>query len=308
MYASKEQIKKVIKAGVPLLLEGPTGTGKTYMLQEIANELDADLYVVDVSGELTVDTLLGQNTLIDGNVSFSAGVLAQAITNSHKRKTIFMGNELNTALPEVLTILNGVLDDQKAVTLPDAGNTRLVASDNFFFVATQNPSSGSYAGTGRLNDALLNRMIRMEVGYMNYQEEAQALSKHTKLSDSTIAQLVRLADFTRNKMDTPLSTRDLVKILRLKENGGMALRDAIKTVVLSRFSDDDYRKLYEYHSNIMQELREMDMEDKDPFEEIKKQFADIKEQERELAKQKADLRTAVRSEILSDLIAQRKDS
>ena len=296
-------IKAILKSGVPLLLEGPTGVGKTYLIQTLATEMDADLYVVDVSGELTVDTLLGRDTLTDGTVRFVSGVLTQALENSHKRKTIFMANEFNTALPEVLTVMNGILDDQRAVTLPDAGNTRVHASDQFYFVATQNPANGSYAGTQRLNDALLNRMVKVTLGYLQTSEELEALKKHTKLSDSTVLQLVRLGQWTRENMDDPLSTRDLVKILRLKEGGGLALRDAIQTVALSRYSREEYARLYEYHSNIMSELRDITGgTDTDPFEDIKRQYSELKEKQRELDVQKADLKASVRKELLNDLL------
>ena len=292
-------IKSIIKSGVPLLLEGPTGVGKTYMIMELAREQGKTLHVINVSGELTVDTILGRDTLVDGTVFWQDGTL----TNAIRKGDWVLFDELNTALPEVLTVINGLLDDSRSITLPNAEAERITAPEEFRFIATQNPSSGAYAGTARLNDALLNRMVKVNLSYLSYDEEMKALKKHTSLSDSTVLSLVKMADYTRNNMDDPLSTRDLVKILRLKEQGGLSLRDSISTVVLSRYSDDEYRKLYDCHSSIMRDIRDITGdESKDPFEDIKAQYKELKEKERALEEEKADLRSAVKRELLQELL------
>lgn len=294
------QIRQTIKANVPVLLEGRTGTGKTYTIMKLAKEAGKTLHVINVSGELTVDSILGQQTLLDGNVVWRDGTLVNAM----RKGDWVLFDELNTALPEVLTVINGVLDDSHAVTLPNSDAERVTAHEDFRFIGTQNPAGGDYVGTAKLNNALLNRMVRFTIDYMDFESEVNALREHTKLKDSTIVQLVRLAGFTRERMDEHLSTRDLVKILRLREGGGMSLKDAIATVVLTRFSQDEYRQLYEYHSTVMRELADINSGDsqKDPFEVIKERASEIRAKEREIAEQKANLRETVRKEILKDLL------
>jgi uncharacterized protein with ATP-grasp and redox domains len=292
-------ITNIIKSGVPLLLEGPTGVGKTYKIQELATKANKTLYVIDVSGELTVDSILGRETLVDGSIQWRDGTL----TNALRKGAWVMCNELNTALPEVLTVINGVLDDQRAVTLPNCDNERVVAHPDFRFIATQNPANGNYAGTARLNDALLNRMVKVVLDYLPYSEEMAVLAKHTTLADSTRLQLVKLAEYTRRNMDDPLSTRDLVKILRLREAGGLSLKDAVATVCLSRYTHEEYKKLYEYHSNVMDDINALvSKPDVDPFEDIKAQYKTLREEQAKLDAQKANLRKAVKAELLKELI------
>ena len=291
-------IKAALKGNVPLLLEGPTGVGKTYLIQDLAKAQNKTLHVINVSGELTVDAILGAKTLVDGNVQWRDGTLTRAM----RQGDWVLFDELNTALPEVLTIINGVLDDSRAVTLPNDDAERVMADPEFRFVGTQNPASGEYAGTGRLNSALLNRMIRVTMDYLDTEAEVSALKKHTKLGGNTVLQLVRLAQFTRKNFDEKLSTRDLVKILRLKEAGGLSLRDAIATVALTRFSNEEYRELYERHNTIMREISELGIGDKDPWEAIRERLAEIRKREDELAREKDDIRTSVKSEILRELL------
>lgn len=305
MRATKANIKSIIKGDVPLLLEGPTGVGKTYMIMELAKEMGKTLHVINVSGELTVDTILGSKTLVDGNISWADGTMLPPM---RKGDWILM-DELNTALPEVLTIVNGVLDDSRSVTLPNDDNERVEAHKDFRFIATQNPAGGKYAGTGRLNDALLNRMVRVTVDYMDFDDEVQAIKKHTKLSDSTCVQLVKLAQYTRNRFDSHLSTRDLVKILRLRDNGGMNLSDAVATVALSKYSDSEFSDLRSEHHSIISDIREMTgSESKDPFDALKERSDELLTKEAALAEEKANLREAVRKELLKDLLMRNESS
>lgn len=292
-----ESIKQIIKSNIPLLLEGPTGSGKTYHIMRLAEEAKTTLHVINVSGELTVDTILGHDTLKEGTVYWVDGVLTNAL---RKGEWVLM-DELNTALPEVLTVINGLLDDSRSVTLPSG--ERVTAPDTFRFICTQNPASGDYAGTQRLNDALLNRLIKIEVGYMRTSEEMEALKAHTKLSDSSILQLVKVAQYTREEMDTPLSTRDLVKTLRLKERGGMSLRDALSTVCLAKYSREEYAKLQEYHSSVINEIQSMvGSTEIDPFTRLKEWQSELEKRETQLRKEKEDLSKAVRAELLKELL------
>jgi len=292
-------IKSAIKANVPLLLEGHTGTGKTYTILELAKAQNKIVRVINVSGELTVDSILGQNTLVDGNVVWRDGVLTHAMRNGEW----VLFDELNTALPEVLTIINGVLDDTRSVTLPNADNERVEAHEEFRFIGTQNPSTGDYAGTGKLNDALLNRMVRVEFGYMRQREELAALKKHTKLADNTLIALIDIANYSRNTFDNPISTRDLVKILRLRDDGKLSVGDAIYVVLRDKYSNGDYSELYNRYSRVMTDLeRYSTNKEKDIFDDMREQFEKVQKAKNELERQKRDLRTEVKRELLKELL------
>ena len=295
-------IKSAIKANVPLLLEGHTGTGKTFTIMKLAQEQNKTLHVINVSGELTVDSILGQQTLLDGTIVWRDGVL----TNAMKRGDWVLFDEMNTALPEVLTIINGVLDDTRSITLPNADNERVEANASFRFIGTQNPSSGQYAGTGRLNDALLNRMIRVTFDYMSPTDEIEALKMHTKLKDKSNAGLVSLAHHTRtSSYDNPLSTRDLVKMLRLREHGNMSIKDATSLILRDKYSNDVYDELYNYFSEQMNALEQYsEGTNEDPLEHIQKEFKKLNELRQELVLERANMKDQVKIEILDELLSQ----
>lgn len=295
-------IRSAIKANVPVLLEGATGTGKTYTIMELAKEAGKTLHVINVSGELTVDSILGQQTLVDGTVLWSDGVLTAAM----KKGDWVLFDEMNTALPEVLTVINGVLDDSRSVTLPNAKNERVCAHEEFRFIGTQNPAGGNYAGTSRLNDALLNRMVKVQFGYMDSDKEAQALKKHTKLADNTIQALVSIAWETRyegNSYSNPISTRDLVKVLRLRDKGGMSIKDAMRTVLADKYDSEEFNRLRSRYDNYISQLTTFSGgSDKDPLDHIRSEFEALEKAKRALREREANLRTEVKRELLNSLL------
>lgn len=295
-------IVSALKANVPLLLEGHTGTGKTYAIMELAKDQGKTLHVINVSGELTVDSILGQNSLLEGNVVWRDGVLTQAMKNGDW----VLFDEMNTALPEVLTVINGVLDDSRSVTLPNDKNERVEAHKDFRFIGTQNPATGKYVGTARLNDALLNRMIKVEIGFMDGNAEVKALKTHTsKMSDTSIRLLVDMANYTRqrNNFDDKISTRDLVKIIRLRDGGGLSIRDALSTVLMQKYSEDEYRTLYSRYNDKMREYeRYSEGSGDDPLDHIRKEFEKLQGERMKINEEKRDIRVQVKRELLKNLL------
>lgn len=293
-------IKSAIKANVPILLEGHTGTGKTYTIMQLAEESRKTLHVINVSGELTVDSILGQQILLDGNIVWRDGVLTTAM----KQGDWVLFDELNTALPEVLTVVNGVLDDSHSITLPNADNERVSAHEGFRFIGTQNPSTGKYVGANRLNDALLNRMIKVQFDYMSPEKEIHALQSHTKMAGASVRALVDIARYTRQEdFDSPISTRDLVKILRMRDGGGFSIRDAISVVLLQKYSQREYRNIYGRFSDRLREYKSFTgYTDKDPMDFIREENDKLTVMREEFAQQKLDIRAAVKRELLNDLL------
>lgn len=294
-------IERAIKADIPVLLEGHTGTGKTYAIMELAKKQKKTLHVINVSGELTVDSILGQQTLLDGNVLWRDGVLTAAM----KKGDWVLFDEMNTALPEVLTVINGVLDDSRSVTLPNADNERVTAHAEFRFIGTQNPSTGDYAGTGRLNNALLNRMIKVDFGYMEPEKELVALKQHTSLKDASLTALVSVARYTReSNFENPISTRDLVKIVRLRDKGGLNMRDSVSLVLRDKYSGDEFQRIINRFGDLVYDIKRLMNGDdsKDPIDYIKGKLEEISKKEADIRTQKANLREDVRRELLEDLL------
>ncbi len=306
-------IELIINSNIPLLIEGPTGVGKTYIIQELANRSNKRLVKINASGELTVDSIIGHNTLITDPksqqtiIAWSDGVLTTALKNGW---WVLM-DELNTALPEVLTVINGVLDDSRSITLPDDQNTVITAHKDFRFIGTQNPSTSDYLGTNKLNDALLNRMVKVEMGYMDGSKEFDILQEElkankAKATTTELMGLIKMAQYTRDNKDFPaISTRDLVHMVRLAKN--MTLGEAIELKLKSRMTDDQYNNIKRNFSDVINYILNESNDAPDIIHYIEDQLSQIKQAKRELEREKLTYKDEIKKSIFENILSQAKE-
>lgn len=135
-------------AGKNLLLVGEKATGKNVLAQNLAYLLNRPTW--DISFHVNIDamTLLGSDTLHEGNVKFRPGPIYQC--------AVYGGfgvlDEINMAKNEAVAVLHAVLDFRRVVDVP--GYERINLHPATRFIATMNQD---YLGTRPLNEALLSR-------------------------------------------------------------------------------------------------------------------------------------------------------
>lgn len=141
-------------AGKNLLLVGEKATGKNVLSQNLAYLLNRPIW--DVSFHVNIDamTLLGSDTLREGNVSFRPGPIHQAALHGG----FAVLDEINMAKNEAVAVLHAVLDFRRVVDVP--GYDRIHLHPATRFIATMNQD---YLGTRPLNEALLSRFVVMDM-------------------------------------------------------------------------------------------------------------------------------------------------
>jgi midasin len=136
----------------PLLLMGPTSTGKSFLIKWLAETLGHQ----HVS--YTLNPYVSKSELIGGVKPNKQGIFVWQdgiILNAAKRGTWLVLEELNLATSEVLEILNDYLITGK-FTYAENGDQRVVEpSSDFRLFATANPLS--YAQRERLSQVLVSR-------------------------------------------------------------------------------------------------------------------------------------------------------
>jgi hypothetical protein len=151
--------------GENLLLEGPTGTGKTHFVRSLAQRWEVPFLIFSGSASGDVETLIGYDQITSGDTKFVEGLLLLAIT--HPGGAAIVLDELNMFRQDILTPMFPLLDSAKSITVPGSGGVYSAVSGGFI-AATMNPG---YAGTMDDNEALRRRF--QVVANWGYDEQVE---------------------------------------------------------------------------------------------------------------------------------------
>ncbi len=182
-----------ILSGIPVLLEGPTGTSKTrttliacdYITEIINKGTKKDnLLRFNLSAETKIDDLLvkftGDNNSASG-LKVEEGQFFKAYTKGHK----ILLDEINLAPREVLECIQQALDS-KVLSVESSGKVlkKYPMNKNFGIIATQNPNKGAFANKRQeLGIGFLSRF--QKINFPNFTKEelvdiAKGLAKQNK--------------------------------------------------------------------------------------------------------------------------------
>ncbi|CAF4758962.1 unnamed protein product, partial [Rotaria sp. Silwood1] len=151
-YEAAKRLCASIICSRPVLLEGPAATGKTSLIEYLAQCNGKILYRVNNTKGTTVQDYFGSYM---PNGEFLNGALSRAMLDGHW----FVADEFDLAEPAVMNVLYPILEGQQHLTVPNTGQT-LVARDGFRFFATQNGTS--YVGRKQLPKTLRSRFLEIQ--------------------------------------------------------------------------------------------------------------------------------------------------
>ena len=176
--ASRDIVVWLMDRSDPLYVFGPTGSGKTSAIKQLASRLNYPVFEVTGHGRLEFPDLVGHLSVRDGNMEFQYGPLALAMLHGG----ILLLNELDLLEPATTAGLNGVLDGAP-LCIPENGGELITPHPMFRFAATANTNGGSddtglYQGTLRQNLALLDRFWLCEMPYPEPEAEMMLLERH----------------------------------------------------------------------------------------------------------------------------------
>ena len=125
-----------VRDNLPALLIGESGTGKTSAIRFLAHETKNGLRRVNLNGGTTADELVGRLLINNNGTYWVDGVLTEAMRNGEW----IVLDEIDAALPEVLFVLQSVLDDDGYLVLAEKDDKEIVHKHKDFRIfATCNP-------------------------------------------------------------------------------------------------------------------------------------------------------------------------
>ena len=169
----------------PVLLQGPTSSGKTSMIEYLARISGNTFVRINNHEHTDLQEYLG--TYIsgpDGRLQYQEGVLVHALREGYW----VVLDELNLAPTDVLEALNRLLDDNRELLIPETQQV-VRPHENFMLFATQNPP-GIYGGRKVLSRAFRNRFLELHFDDIPNDELETILRERSQIAPSFCTRIV----------------------------------------------------------------------------------------------------------------------
>ncbi len=251
----------------PLLI-GPKGSGKSTLAETLAAILHLPVQKVFGGIDVNAEWLLGGKTLepVEGldplaagklraaakaagldvgdvlskatgtqlRVAFEPGVLLQAVQAGE----MVVVDEVNMLVPEVTSLLHGLLDWQKSLAVPGVGAVK--AHPSFRLVGCMNYG---YAGTKDLNEAFQDRFRSVQVPHLPEGRLAELLVRETSCPEEDAGKLASLFAKLANRVENGdlfekvLSVRALIRAIREVQDGCGTLKQVTMSALTEGLGD-----------------------------------------------------------------------
>jgi len=229
-----ELFEQTHQASLPLLLKGPTGCGKTRLVEHMAARLGRPLITVSGHDDLGAADLTGRFLIEGGDTVWVDGPLTRAVRNG----AIFYLDEVVEARKDITVVLHPLADDRRQLPLDRSGEL-LNAAPGFMLVLSYNP--GYQHLLKGLKPSTRQRFVALSLGYPEPALEQRIVVAESACSDAVARQLVQLAQALRRLTDHDLeetaSTRLLVMAARLHQRG-LSLPAACRAAIAEALTDD----------------------------------------------------------------------
>ncbi len=222
------------KNKLPLLLKGPTGTGKTRFVEYMAHQLKTDMITVSCHEETSATDLIGRYIIKGSETIWLDGPLTKAV----KEGSIIYLDEIAEARPDVIVAIHSLTDHRRELYVDKLGET-YKAHENFMMLASFNP--GYQKGFKELKPSTKQRFVALAFNYPSEKIEKEILINETQIDEPIAKKLVNIATKIRNLTELGLtetvSTRLLIDAAKLIHTG-LPKRLSVAVAIVEPLSDD----------------------------------------------------------------------
>jgi nitric oxide reductase NorQ protein len=222
------------RRGLPVLLKGPTGCGKTRFVEAMAHELGRDLITVAGHEDMTSADLVGRFLLKGGETVWVDGPLTRAV----REGAICYLDEVVEARQDTTVVIHPLADHRRELPVDRLGTT-LSAAPGFQLVISYNP--GYQSVLKNIKESTRQRFVAIELDFPPVETETEVVAHEAGVDSETARALVKLGNAIRNLDGSPLrevaSTRLLILAGGLIAEG-LSLRSAVQSAIVQILSDD----------------------------------------------------------------------
>ena len=204
------------ESGIPVLLKGPTGCGKTRFIEHMAWRLRRPLITVSCHDDLTASDLVGRYLITNNETVWVDGPLTRAVRTG----AICYLDEVVEARKDTTVVIHPLADDRRILPIEKHGEL-LSAPPEFLLALSYNP--GYQTVMKDLKQSTRQRFVAIEFAYPEARLEAKIVAAESRIDADAAERLVRLGAMTRalkgSGLDEGASTRLLVHAAKLMRQG-----------------------------------------------------------------------------------------
>ena len=224
-FGNYSDLENIIKSKIfyPSYISGPTGNGKSTMVEQICAKHNRPLIRVNLNMMTDEEQLIGSKTLEDGSIQIVEGPVLIAM----RQGITLLLDEIDAGSANTLLCLQPILEGKPYYF--KLKNEMIIPATGFNVIATANTKGkgsddGRYIGTNVLNEAFLERFaVTFNQEYPNAKVEVKIISNLMRMysceDDEFAETLVKWADAIRRTfedggVDETITTRRMIHIVR----------------------------------------------------------------------------------------------
>lgn len=224
---------------LPVLLNGPTGSGKTRLVEHMAWRFKQPLFTVACHEDLSANDLTGRYIIKGGEVEWIDGPLLMAV----RQGGIVYLDEVVEARKDTTVVIHPLTDHRRCLPVEKKGRV-FHALDNFMLVISYNPHYQSVLK--ELKPSTRQRFVSINLGWPEERLETRIVCQESGVDQDSAEKLVKAANRIRNLvhqgLEEGVSTRELVYAGMLLKSG-LSKKDALQTTMIAPLTyDDDLKK------------------------------------------------------------------
>ncbi len=222
------------KQALPVLLKGPTGSGKSRFVEFMADQSDRPLIQVACNEDTSASDLIGRFLIKGGETVWVDGPVTRAVRSG----SFLYLDEVAEAREAVMVVLHSLSDFRRSLYIDKTGES-LTAAPGFQMIMSFNP--GYQSRLKEMKPSTRQRFVTIAFEFPALDIEIEIVHKESGVDTGIAKKLCALGEQIRKLTDLPLketaSTRLLVYAGKLIHSG-LHPRLACDASIVQTITDD----------------------------------------------------------------------